>query len=284
MLLIRGRGIELWIYAIRRPYLATFAMLQDVFDLAIAVEFESPVLHNGVACGSGWCVEQAAQRETEHRLYPGLVLEVITARDHADQRGWSQGQGLLRRLPPLTLARLKSAVARVYPPAIGQEADSVAGRDGSFQERGLLDFVESMLDAGDPTPLAPVEESRTGDRRTVAMTVELIAECDPESALSVAGLARGVGVSERTLYRIFSRCLGVSPHRYLLSWRLQNMRHRLLAGTDGPSPVTRAATGAGFDHLGEMGRQYRRAFGETPSQTLRHRRRASVSLTVTIGD
>jgi transcriptional regulator GlxA family with amidase domain len=98
-----------------------------------------------------------------------------------------------------------------------------------------------------------------------------------EAHLRVGDLAAALGVSARTLYRIFARHRGAPPISYLRVLRLERVRDRLLAGTPGET-VTSTALDFGFNHLGRFADGYRRCFGERPSQTLRRARaRAAVA-------
>ena len=81
-------------------------------------------------------------------------------------------------------------------------------------------------------------------------------------------LAAISGVAERTLAKHFQAFLGRAPLTYLRQLRLAAARERLLQGA-GPAAVTAVATRYGFTHFGRFSAQYRRAFGELPSSTLR---------------
>lgn len=91
--------------------------------------------------------------------------------------------------------------------------------------------------------------------------------------LSMADLTRHTGVAGRTLTKHFLSFLGVPPMRYLQQLRLVAARNALLAGGPGTS-VTAVAEQYCFRHQGRFAERYRRAFGETPSATLRRRRAA----------
>lgn len=80
-------------------------------------------------------------------------------------------------------------------------------------------------------------------------------------------LAQALGVTPRGLEYAFRSSLGATPARYLLARRLVWARSDLLAGQGGN--VTAAASRGGFDHPGRLAGQYRRLFGELPSETLR---------------
>jgi adenylate cyclase len=91
--------------------------------------------------------------------------------------------------------------------------------------------------------------------------------------ISMADLVAHCGVGERTLYKHFRAFLAVSPLAYWRRLRLAAARGELLKGPHGAS-VTEVAARFGFNHFGRFSQQYRRSFGETPSATLRRRRRA----------
>lgn len=93
----------------------------------------------------------------------------------------------------------------------------------------------------------------------------------------MTGLARQCGVAGRTLNKHFRAFLGLSPMQYLQRLRLAAVRETLLAGNPDLS-VTEAAKRYRFHHFGRFASQYRRCFGESPSDTLRNSRAAARSL------
>jgi AraC family transcriptional regulator, ethanolamine operon transcriptional activator len=90
---------------------------------------------------------------------------------------------------------------------------------------------------------------------------------------TIAALCEAVGASERTLYEAFRDHLGAPPKAYLKTLRLDAARRRLLEGRAG-TRVTDVALDWGFVHFGWFSQDYRRQFGETPSQTLQRSRRS----------
>jgi AraC-like DNA-binding protein len=60
--------------------------------------------------------------------------------------------------------------------------------------------------------------------------------------------------------------------------RLSQARRALMDTDSGLSTVTEIATGFGFLELGRFSVEYRRAFGESPSQTLQRASSASARL------
>ncbi len=90
-------------------------------------------------------------------------------------------------------------------------------------------------------------------------------------AVSLTGLQRHAGVSLRTVQELFRRHLDCSITTYIRRVRLEAARARLLLGR-AEDTVTSVALDCGFNHMGEFASAYRRAFGERPSDTLRHAR------------
>ncbi|HEX2216571.1 MAG TPA: helix-turn-helix domain-containing protein, partial [Xanthobacteraceae bacterium] len=87
-------------------------------------------------------------------------------------------------------------------------------------------------------------------------------------------LVRASGVPGRTLFQHFRDSRGSSPIRYLREARFQKVRETLV-NADPAEKVTAIATRWGFSHLGRFSVEYRRRFGESPSDTLRRRRSAA---------
>ena len=85
---------------------------------------------------------------------------------------------------------------------------------------------------------------------------------------SVAELAGAAGLSSRTLQRQFSVFLGKSPRAALRDIRFENARRELLQGLP-DARVMDVALRCGFPHCGRFSVEYRRRYGETPSQTLK---------------
>lgn len=86
-------------------------------------------------------------------------------------------------------------------------------------------------------------------------------ERDPTSRHLVAERARAVGMTSTRLTHHFRRYLGVSPHRYVLAWRLAAAAELLDRGCS----VSESCWRSGFDNLSHFCRSFRRAFGIRPS-------------------
>lgn len=94
--------------------------------------------------------------------------------------------------------------------------------------------------------------------------------------ITVSDVAAHLGVSLRSLQAGFRQWRNATPNAYLRQIRLQLVREELLR-SDKATNVTAIAMRHGFMHLGRFSAQYRAAFGEGPSATLRRGRVASIS-------
>jgi len=92
-----------------------------------------------------------------------------------------------------------------------------------------------------------------------------------DQPLTLIAVAQAVGVPARTLQLAFQQADDMGPMQWLRTRRLHAVRELLITAGDGSTRVTDAAFRFGFNHLGEFSQQYRRAFDETPSQTLKRR-------------
>lgn len=93
-----------------------------------------------------------------------------------------------------------------------------------------------------------------------------------EEPIALDDLAVVAGVRPRTLEAHFKTYLGTTPLGWVRRTRLARARQQLLASGDDAN-VTGIANANGFTELGRFAAQYRKQFGELPSQTLKAARR-----------
>lgn len=86
-----------------------------------------------------------------------------------------------------------------------------------------------------------------------------------DEPINVAELCQLLEISRRSLQQHFTSALDISPNAYLRALRLNQVRRAL---RDAPS-VTEAATHWGFWHFGHFSHEYKKMFGELPSETFR---------------
>lgn len=94
----------------------------------------------------------------------------------------------------------------------------------------------------------------------------ILAHADQQ--ITLEQLVEVANVSARALFDGFRRFRGTSPMAYLKSVRMERAREDLKSGANGDT-VTEIACRWGFFQFGRFAAQYKRAFGELPSETLR---------------
>jgi AraC-like DNA-binding protein len=104
---------------------------------------------------------------------------------------------------------------------------------------------------------------------------EALVAAFPNRALTVRDLCRAGGVSERTLEYAFLERFRMTPKAYLQAQRLNGVHRDLLRANPAATRTGDVANRWGFWHLGQFAADYRKFFGELPSQTLRHKPQVS---------
>lgn len=132
-------------------------------------------------------------------------------------------------------------------------------------ESEILRLCVEALSSGDPPP-RPASYGRR--RRGVRRALEYLHD-QPEPHVTISALCAVAGVSARTLEYGFREHLGMTPMRYARLVRLNGARRDLLRTAPHATTVTDVALGWGFVELGRFAGEYRRFFGELPSETLR---------------
>jgi AraC-like DNA-binding protein len=88
-----------------------------------------------------------------------------------------------------------------------------------------------------------------------------------DTPITLADLVTVSGVPGRTLFEHFRVFTGVPPMRYLRDRRFEQAHRALMCATSEEN-VTAIAMRWGFSHMGRFAIEYRRRFGESPSETL----------------
>ncbi|MBV9201907.1 MAG: helix-turn-helix transcriptional regulator [Alphaproteobacteria bacterium] len=96
-------------------------------------------------------------------------------------------------------------------------------------------------------------------------------EANLDTAIGLPEIVAACGVPGRTLIKHFRDFKGTSPMRYMRTARYQKVREAL-SRAEPEESVGDIAAKWGFSHMGRFSVEYRRRFGETPSETLRRRR------------
>ena len=108
-------------------------------------------------------------------------------------------------------------------------------------------------------------QNSTFRSRALRLALEYVEE-QADYAPTIKDICQASGASYRTLNRAFLDRFGVTPKQYLQAVRLSGVRKDLRRmGPD--SAITDTANNWGFWHMGQFARDYRRQFGELPSET-----------------
>lgn len=162
------------------------------------------------------------------------------------------------------IASIQSGATRLVEDALKNPSVT---RSTDYTESIEEELAVMILEAlGKTPPLAgrPMAKERS---RVFKAALTLIEDC-PSDSLQVSEICHLVGASSRTLRYAFEEKLGVSPKLYLKARRLKEVRRKLRQDDD--TSVKEVAIDHGFFHAGQFAADYRRMFGELPSETLRH--------------
>ncbi|MBN8989369.1 MAG: helix-turn-helix domain-containing protein [Rhizobiales bacterium] len=110
--------------------------------------------------------------------------------------------------------------------------------------------------------------ARDHSSRAIVEQAEILALAEVGDPIQISALCAALSISERTLRKAFHRVHGLPPCRHLRMLRLQQARRALIANDSHLTTVTEIATAFGFLELGRFSVEYRKIFGESPSQTL----------------
>lgn len=109
--------------------------------------------------------------------------------------------------------------------------------------------------------------SSTNSCQVLEKAIDFINERLKEK-ISIQDLCGALGVSERTLQYAFKENFGVSPINYMRAIRLNKVYQGLLQATDGATTISDLARTWGFNHMSQFTADYKKHFGELPSETL----------------
>lgn len=98
--------------------------------------------------------------------------------------------------------------------------------------------------------------------------VERFIEEHAHEPITIVDMAEHAGVSSRSLFTGFRRFRNTSPMLHLKEVRLRSVNEELKRQGPGTTTVTAVAFRWGFSHLGHFTTDYKRRFGESPSETL----------------
>lgn len=173
-------------------------------------------------------------------------------------------QRVVLHFDPATMQAVRRTLARAFealdaaPELLNDPAAAAQLRDDI-----LLAWLDALPEEVDLRQLKSTEARR----RVVRRACELMM-LRPDEPLSMLQVCSRIGASQRKLNYCFQETLGLSPARYLRAVRLNGVRRALKHPPPSGAAVQDIAAHWGFWHLGQFATDYKRQFGELPSQTL----------------
>jgi transcriptional regulator GlxA family with amidase domain len=158
------------------------------------------------------------------------------------------------------------SVLRAGVEGISSHAERLASAEvGEALRKQLLDGIFGTLNESQSLRCDLTQLTYTD----IVKRSQELALSDPETPTTVLELCTELRVCRRTLQKSFLYVMGQSPSTYLRYIRLGGVRRLLRSTLANRMTVADAAARWGFVHLGRFANDYRRLFGELPSQTSR---------------
>lgn len=172
------------------------------------------------------------------------------------------------RCRPADLARLRARIARTVAAFVAAPPSGPSMEASETAEAELVTAIAAIaagLGAADED--GPRAAPSRVSRHEVLERVEALLAARSSEPVYVADLCAATGLPERTLRYVFAEQYGTSPIRLLRNRRLCQLRRALLSPSEPAESLSRLAARHGFWHMGTLAADYRRLFGELPSET-----------------
>ena len=248
----------------------------------IAIGIPLAMSEMGLFNGRPWAGGIVAFRggEAIEAVVPAMQLLVITVDEQELVRHlwWTQRIRIDRWLDRTALTETDPARCRSLAARLRVIADA-SFANGDLLERsecrsGLLNSVlEELVPLVLPNlEVAPPALGQFSRMQLVRRSRDYIYD-HVDQPLQVVDLCRALGVSRRALQYSFEQVLGVNPLTYLRNLRLNGARKELMAKAHSGIAVRDVLARWGFWHASRFSIEYRKLFGELPSETLHRARR-----------
>ena len=194
------------------------------------------------------------------RIHRDLVERAIDERRRGRSRRW-----VLRNLPlPSTPARREELIG------FFASVRAAAMPDGTWGGYGDAAGFDAAVAGWLAEQLLEVDGARPTTEANLQRIVRLEQWVDAHLGedLSLDAMCGVIGVSRRSLQKALLLLRGQTPIEFVTSRRLTAARGRL-ENRASTTQVATVALDCGFRHLGRFAANYRKAFGESPSETAR---------------
>ena len=164
--------------------------------------------------------------------------------------------------PPQLLDELRYHLRRV---SVAASNPKRASRLVEGFQRRLFSILQEIFRSSSGRWAEPMPPR---NRRLLEKAAEMM-DTQGDSPIGLTQLCAAAQVSERTLINIFKRELGMTPKAYLKGHRLFRVHRELWRAAPSKTHVSDVANSWGFWHMGQFAADYRKLFGELPSETLK---------------
>jgi AraC family ethanolamine operon transcriptional activator len=180
-------------------------------------------------------------------------------------------QVILRQLVVANLSPRQAAQLRQVATAyLKVAAPSLRRQDAASPLPDMATSVVKLMARALVFSQSPTKKRSHSRQRKLTRQAEVYAAQRVTQPLRIGDICRDIGVSERSLRDAFTNRTNMSPLAYFKTQRL-NRVHRALCKADMANTLIKhVAYSHGFTHLGRFCADYKRLFGESPTDTLRH--------------
>ena len=186
----------------------------------------------------------------------------------------SMAEALGSSLPPqrsnmdvITNSAVRDAATQLIAQAYRTHADSSRFTPQQRADRLVAGWLNVLRETAGESETADLSTSH--QRRRAALDAANCMRQHFGRDLSLANLCQLVGVTDRTLRNGFQEMFGMSPNRWWKVERLTAARRDLKAADGRLGQVGTIASKYGFTQFAHFATDYRKQFGESPSETLR---------------
>ena len=281
------------VHARALPFKGTFNYVQSSFwvdDVFLSTATRWPSVTTGVTIGhqtmvgmsmedppdlvfNGHVVERPAltigAHNSEYWASEGAPWTSVIAIFPANMtaRGWPDARSLhlVVAVTPEDIASLRALMLSLFSTAsLSPEIFDVATAVAGMRESIYLAYDRAFSRADEP-----VRNPVTVRHYQLMRRLDALLDANVGRPIYTDDIVAELNVTARTLHTVTQRASGLSLHRYLRLKRLWSVRWALMANPD--RAIKNVALDHGFWHLGRFAVEYKRMFGEAPSQTARTR-------------
>ncbi|MBP3959946.1 helix-turn-helix domain-containing protein [Gemmata sp. G18] len=270
--LARGRAGRIVSVDLNQTVLARGRGAPGLFSLYTVTPANAGGIWQGRRLDPGQFVVHGPDTETNHYTARRCTSTGISAgADFMEEAARSLSGGAAGAWPTTwdALVPAPDAYSRVHNKILQLLARAVA--DPALLATGEGHQLEQECVRAVVAGVAPVGVARRSALSLAALVrrAEELMRAHLREPLGAIDLCKELRVSDRTLRLAFHERLGLGPMAYYKAVRLNTVRSGLKA--DPAAAISDVARGYGFHHLGNFAADYRRLFGERPSQTDRAR-------------